>query len=125
MLRKLIATLLRIEALLNALHVAGLLSALPGHSWSAVTLILARGGLGALQYAGGRRLHNDDPGGRTLATIALVSAAALLTLDLGFNLAPMPIYPWWRWQAVAIYWTYALLAAAVLKVRSSKFEVRS
>ena len=117
MLRKLIATLLRIEALLNALHVAGLLSALPGHSWSAVVLILARGALGALQYVGGRRLHNDEPGGRTLATIALISAASLLTLDLGFNLAPMPIYPWWRWQAVAIYWAYAAVASLLLRRR--------
>jgi hypothetical protein len=97
------------------LYVAGLLSALPGHRWYAVTLILARGAVGALQYMAGTRLHNDDSGGRTLATFALLSAAVLITLDVGFNLAPMPIYPWWRWQAVGIYWAYALLATFLVR----------
>lgn len=115
MLRKVIATLLRVEAILNALYVAGLLSALPGHRWTAVTLILARGVVGALQYVAGTRLHNDEPSGRTLATMALLSAAALTTLDVGFNLAPTPIYPWWRWQTVGIYWTYALLASLAVR----------
>ena len=113
-MRRLIATLLRVEALLNALYVAGLLSDLSGHRWYAVTLILARGALGALQYMAGTRLQTDQPGGRTLATGALFSAAMVTTLDLGFNLAPVPIYPWWRWQVVAIYWAYALAASALI-----------
>ena len=94
---------------------AGLLSSLPGHRWYAVTLILARGALGALQYAAGTRLHTDALGGRTLATAALLSAAVLTTIDLGFNLAPVPVYPWWRWQAVGIYWAYALLATFLVR----------
>jgi len=119
MLRKVIATGLRVEAILNAVHLAGLLSALPGHAWYAVTLILGRGALGAFQYAAGTQLHKDNPSGRPLATLALLSGAVLITLDLGFNLAPMPIYPWWRWQAVGIYWGYALLASAFLARRRS------
>jgi hypothetical protein len=115
MLRKVIATALRVEALLNAVYVAGLLSALLGHRWYAVTLILGRGGLGALQYMAGTRLHNDQTGSRTLATAALFSAAMLTTLDLGFNLAPVPIYPWWRWQVVGIYWTYAVVASLLIR----------
>jgi hypothetical protein len=102
--------------------VAGLVSSLPGHRWYAVTLILARGALGALQYAAGTRLHTDALGGRTLATTALLSAAVLTTIDLGFNLAPVPVYPWWRWQVVGGYWAYTILASALL---SKKLKVRS
>ena len=111
MLRRLIAFLLIAESIVNGMHVAGLLPALPGHDVSVVVLILARGLVGALQFAGGWTLAKRRPAGAPLARTALLVAAVLTTLDVGLNLAPTPVYYWYRWQFTAAYWAYAVLAA--------------
>jgi membrane-associated protease RseP (regulator of RpoE activity) len=103
-----IAVLLLLESAFNALHVAGLLGVIGGYDPVAKLLIIARGLTGALQFAGGWTLVAGRPAGRALARAAVLVAAILTTLDVGFDLAPMDVYPWWRWQIVAIYWVYAI-----------------
>ena len=97
-----------IESIFNALYVAGLLRALAIYDAVAILLILARGLTGALQFTGGWTLMTRRPGAAFLARLALIVAAVLTTLDVGFNLAPTSVYPWWRWQVVIGYWIYAV-----------------
>ena len=110
----LISLLLLLESAFNALHVAGLLTVFGGYDPVAKLLIIARGFTGALQFAGGWTLLAGRPAGRALARAAVLVAAVLTTLDVGFDLAPMDVYPWWRWQVVAIYWIYAVGMAGLL-----------
>lgn len=105
-----IAFLLLFESAFNALHVAGLLAVIGGYDPVAKLLIVTRGLVGALQFAGGWTLMARRPAGSVLARAALVAAAIVTTLDVGFDLAPMDVYPWWRWQVTAAYWAYAIVA---------------
>ena len=114
----LISLLLLIESAFNALHVAGLLNVIGGYDPVARLLIVARGLVGALQFAGGWTLAARRPAGSVLARAALLGAAAMTTLDIGFDLAPMDVYPWWRWQVVSVYWVYAMIATLYLRKRS-------
>jgi len=115
---KLVSVLLLVESLSNALYLAGLIGVLAGYDPIAVTLILARGLTGALQFAGGWTLAIRRPAGKTLARLALLVAAALTTLDVGFNLAPTSVYAWWRLEVVGLYWVYALAGTWYLSRRA-------
>jgi hypothetical protein len=113
-----ISLCLLLESAFNALHVAALLSVIGGYDPVAKLLIAARGLVGALQFAGGWTLAARRPAGPVLARTALLVAAVITTLDVGFDLAPMDVYPWWRWQVTAAYWIYAMVAIVVLSRRS-------
>ena len=108
-MRFILALALIVESVFNALYVAGLLRALSIYDGVAVALILARGMTGALQFTGGWTLMTKRPGAAVLARLALIVSAALTTVDVGFNLAPTSVYPWWRWQVTIAYWIYAVL----------------
>ena len=88
-----------------------------GYDPVAKLLIVARGLVGALQFAGGWTLMARRPAGSVLARAALVAAAIVTTLDVGFDLAPMDVYPWWRWQVTAAYWLYAAVAFLLVTKR--------
>ena len=101
--------------LFNALHVAGLLRRLPVYDAVAMLRSSSRAGSPARcsSRAAGRS-RRGRPAGPPLARSALLVAAILTTLDVGFNLAPTGVYPWWRWQVVGrVYWVYALLECVV------------
>ena len=85
-----------------------------GYDPVAKLLIVARGFVGALQFAGGWTLAARRPAGHVLARAALLVAAVITTLDVGFDLAPMDVYPWWRWQVAGAYWIYAIVAIGLL-----------
>ncbi len=110
-----LAALLIIESLFAGLYVGRLVPALAGHDLSVVAVILARGGVGALQFAAGWMLANRRPPGPALAGWAWLAAAVWTTLAVGLNLAPTMVYPWWRWQVTAAYCAYA--AVGILIVR--------
>ena len=116
---KTIGLLLVAEAAFAAFYVAQLLSALPGHDASVTALISLRGLVGALQFVAGWMLMTRRAPAVTVARWAVVAAAAWVLLGVGFNLAPTSIYPWWRWQATAAYFLYALALLTVL-ARQSK-----
>jgi hypothetical protein len=95
------------ESFLAALYLSQLISALPGHDASVIAVILARGGVGALQFTAGWLLSARRATGIVVARWAIVGATAWVLLAVGFNLAPTDIYPWWRWQATGAYALYA------------------
>ena len=115
---RIIAFLLIAESLFCALRVAELLPQLAAYDVVAVTLILARGLLGAAQFVSGWLLANRRPQGFAMAPYALVAGAALTCLDVGFNLAPTSVYYWLRWQVTGAYAVYAVGAALYLRRRS-------
>jgi hypothetical protein len=96
-----------LESFLAALYLSQLISALPGHDASVIAVILARGGVGALQFTAGWLLGARRQTGFVVAPWAIVCGAAWELLAVGFNLAPTSIYPWWRWQATGAYALYA------------------
>lgn len=119
-MRLVLAGLLILESLVTAMRVADLLAALPGHDAVAVALILARGLCGAIQFTGGWLLTTRRPAASVIAGWALILTAALTTLDVGLQLAPSSIYPWWRWQVVCGYWVYALVANWYLRTQRTR-----
>lgn len=112
---RLLASFLIAESLFGGARVAGLLSRLPGYDGVAVTLILARGLLGAVQFMGGWVLATRRPQGFVLAQWAFVGGAILTPLDVGLGLAPTSVYAWLRWPVTLAYVAYALGAAAYLR----------
>ena len=115
MIVRLLAFALIAEALFGALHVADLISRLGGYDPVAVTLILTRGLLGALQFIGGWLLANRRPQGFTLAQWAFAGAALITPFDVGMGLAPTIVYPWLRWQVAIGYDAYAIAALLYLR----------
>lgn len=120
LVRRIVSYALVFESFLAVLYLSQLISALPGHDASVIGLVVMRGFVGALQFAAGWMLSSNRPPGVPLGRLAFVTSAVLTTLEVGFNLAPTRVYPWWRWQFTAAYWAYALLALLVLRRR--RFE---
>ena len=120
MLRRLLSVLLLLESLAAGVYVARLVPALPGHDFSVIVVILARGVVGTLQFAAGWMLATRRLPGVPLARLAFASSAVVTTLAVGLNLAPTGVYPWWRWQFTGGYWVYALAALVVLRRVSTK-----
>jgi len=102
------------EAAIAGLATLQSLPALPGYDAIAVVLILARAGVGALQLTSGVLLMEKRAPGAALARLALFLSAIVTTMTEGFRWAPSDVYYWIRWQFVAGYWTYALIALAYL-----------
>src|SRR5262245_12491290 len=112
---RLVAFALIAEALFGALYLSNYLTYLAGYDPIAIALILLRGLLGAIQFAGGWMLANRRPTGAVLARWALIGGAILTILIVGFNLAPTSVYHWYRWQFCAAYCGYAALAIWTLR----------
>lgn len=100
------------------LYVANLLGELQIYDAVAIALILARGALGAVQFAGGWLLANRRPQGFVLAQWGLLGGAIVTILGVGFDLAPTSIYHWLRWQATSAYCLYAAAAIVILNLRT-------
>jgi len=115
-LSRIVAFLLIAESLFGALYVSSVLSSLAAYDAVAVALIVARGLLGALQFAAGWTLANRRPVASVLAPASLLAGAILTMLIVGFNLAPTDFYYWYRWQITAAYWSYAAAAIAVIRI---------
>ena len=112
---RVVAFLLIAEAMFGALRLAGLLSQLGIYEPFVRVLILARGALGALQFAGGWMVANHRPAGPVLARSALIAGALLTVLDVGLRLAPSGVPYWYRWQYTAAYCVYAGVAWGILR----------
>ena len=110
LIRFLLAALLVAESLARAVRLAALLPALAGYDATAVLLILAGGLVAALQFSSGWMLAARRPPAAVLARWAFLGAAIVITLTVGFGLAPTAVYPWWRWQVTGGYWAYAIVA---------------
>jgi len=112
---RLLAFALIAESLFGGLRVAELISQLGGYDGVAVTLIVLRGLLGALQFMGGWLLASRRPQGLSIAGWAFAGAALITPFDVGMGLAPTSVYPWLRWQVTIAYDVYAVAALIYLR----------
>src|SRR5262245_53992002 len=112
---RLIAFALIAEALFGALYLSNYLTFLATYDPVAIVLILSRGVIGALQFAGGWMLATRRPTGAVLARWGLIGGAAFMILAVGFNLAPSDVYHWYRWHVTAAYFAYAATAIWILR----------
>jgi hypothetical protein len=112
---RLIAFCLIAEGLFGALNFTQLLSQIEIYAPLTIALILVRAIVNAGLFVGGWTLANRRPQGRALAVAALAASAVLTLFDVGFNLAPSNVYPWWRWQVTAGYCLYAALSIWYLR----------
>ena len=103
------------ESMLTASRLAGLLPSIAVYDGVALLLIVLRGLLAPLQFAGGWFVASHRPQGRPLAVAALTLGAVLTVFDVGLGLAPSPVYPWWRWQATMIYSVYVIIGIVVMR----------
>ena len=120
----LLPALFALESFLSAVYVAGLIAALPGHDAAAVSLVLLRGGVGAMQFVAAWMLGTKRPPGVALARWALMGSALWTLLGIGFNLAPTNVYPWWRWRVTGAYGLYALAMLGALRVLSRSRDMK-
>jgi len=119
---RLIAFLLIAEALFGALNFSQLVSQIGIYTPFTIALILLRAVVNAFLFVGGWTLANRQPQGPALARYALSASAALTIFDLGLNLAPTMVYPWWRWQVTVAYGIYAAVCVWVLQYSEQKVD---
>ena len=100
--------------MLVAMHLASLIRQIGIYAPVTIFLVILRGFVVALQFAGGWTLAQRKPQGRALAMYGLIGGALLTPIDIGLGLAPSPIYLWWRWQATGIYAVYAAVGVWIL-----------
>jgi hypothetical protein len=112
---RLIAFCLIAESLFGALNFTQLISQIAIYAPLTIGLILLRAVVNAFLFVGGWTLANRRPQGPALARYALAASAVLTLFDLGFNLAPTMVYPWWRWQVTGGYLVYAATCIWALK----------
>jgi hypothetical protein len=105
---RLAAFLLVIDALLTGVWLANQLPVLAAHDFQLIALLVARGFTAAALFMGGWLLLGGRPAATAIARAALLVSAALITFEIGFRLAPSNLDPTFRWQAVMLYWLYAL-----------------
>ena len=117
---RLIAFLLIAESLVGALNFTQLISQIGIYTPLTIALILLRAMVNALLFVGGWTLANRRPQGPTLARYALVASGVLTVFDVGLNLAPTMVYPWWRWQVTGGYFIYAVICIWALKGTMNK-----
>ena len=114
-MQRLLGILLIVEAAWRVPGIAGIVYTMATYDLVADVLIAARVVVTALQLTAGSLLLRRRPPAVPLALAALVSSAALLTLEAGFRLAPSGVYSFWRWQVVAAYAVYALVGVLILR----------
>jgi hypothetical protein len=117
---RLIAFLLIAESLVGALNFTQLISQISIYTPLTIALILLRVVVNAFLFVGGWTLANRRPQGPALARYALLTSGVLTVFDVGFNLAPTMIYPWWRWQVTGGYLIYAATCIWALKYTMNK-----
>jgi hypothetical protein len=101
--------------LFGALNFAQLVPQIGIYTAPTIALILLRGVVNAFLFAGGWTLANRRPQGPALARYALAASAVLTLFDVGLNLAPTSVYPWWRWQVTGGYGIYVTICIWALK----------
>jgi hypothetical protein len=111
---RVIAFLLIAEAMFGALRLAQVLPRLGFYDALAQLLIVVRGLVCAMEFAGGWMLAERRQNSARFAGLALLASAALTPLDVGLNLAPNDVFPTYRWSVTIGYGVLATAAAWLL-----------
>jgi len=78
-------------------------------------LLMARAVITALELIAAASLSSAGEARLRLAGRVLLGSAGLLTLEVGFRLAPSNLDPTFRWWIVGGYWAYVLAAQWVVR----------
>jgi len=118
--RFLIAALLALEGLSTGVATVSRVPTLPVYPALTVALILARAGVGVLQFGSAWMLLSNHDAGRGFARAVLLASACLVTLELGLDLAPSSLFPAYHRAAVVAYWIYTVIAVTSLRTRPNR-----
>jgi hypothetical protein len=118
--RTLFAVLLLFEGLGSGLRAVTRLPVLFIYPWDTVLFMVLRLVIALQQFAAGWLVRTRRPLGPALARWAYPQSAVLVTLELGFGLAPTNIFPAYRWWVVGLYWLYAAAGMAVFRRRADE-----
>jgi hypothetical protein len=116
--RQALAFLLILEAIVTEIWIAGLLPSLAAYDAVVLVLVVARAIIAAALFMGGWLLLNQRPAAAPIAGPALLVSAGLMTVEIGFRMAPSNLDPTFRWPVVGLYWVYALVASWYLRRQS-------
>ena len=104
-----LALLLFTEVVVSSLGIAQLLPSIGYRRPLDWLFLMARAVITALELIAAASLSNAREARLLLAGRVLLGSAGLLTLELGFRLAPSNLDPTFRWWIVGGYWAYALV----------------
>jgi hypothetical protein len=119
LMRILIGVLLALEGLSTGVATISRVQSFAVYPAAIDALFALRGVVGVLQFASGWMLVRNAGPGRPFARVALLASACLLTLELGFALAPTSVFPTFRWPVVVAYWIYAIASTLLLRVKAN------
>jgi hypothetical protein len=115
--RFLIAALLALEGFSTGVATVSRVQTLAVYPAPTVALILARAAVGIVQFGCAWMLVSNHEAGRAFARAVFLASACLVTLELGFDLAPSSLFPAYHRAAVAAYWVYTAVAVMSLRPR--------
>lgn len=107
-MRQALAFLLSLEAIVTVIWIAGLLPSMAAYDASVLGLIAGRAIVAAALFMGGWLLLHQRPAAAPIARSALLVSAGLMTVEIGFRMAPTNLDPTFGWPVVMLYWLYAL-----------------
>jgi hypothetical protein len=107
----LVALALGAEALLAVAGLARFVSVAGAYDGSVWALTTVRAVVTVIEGTAAWMLWNRLPPGPLFARVAVLSSAGLLTLEVGFRLAPSSLPPGTRGLVLGGYWVYAALVA--------------
>ena len=119
-MRVIVASLLLLEGLSTGVTTVTRLPSLALYPALTMAILAARAVVGVMQFAGGWMLLRGQLPGAFFGRVALLASAALITLELGFDLAPTSLFHTYHWPVVIAYWAYALLAVLVLTKKKAR-----
>jgi hypothetical protein len=118
--RAILPTLLLLEAALSALWIWGLVPGFPARDMATIAIVSTRGVVSVFQMVSSWCLRTGRPFAATLTQRTLVAAGLLMTLEIGFRLAPTNLDPTFTWHVVIAYWAYVALAVLTLRTKLTR-----
>jgi hypothetical protein len=115
-------TLLLLEAALSGLWIWSLVPGLTGRGVLTLAIVAARAIVSVAQIASSWCLRVHRPFAASLARPTLLAAGVLMTLEVGFRLAPTNVDPSFTWPIVGGYWAYVALAILALTSRRPRSD---
>jgi hypothetical protein len=112
--RIVIAVALVVEGLSTGVTTVGRLPGLVVYPALTIAIIALRGLVGIVQFVAGWLVLRRQAPGASVGRGVLAASACLVTLELGFGLAPTSLFHTYHWPVVGLYWIYAVIGIVVL-----------
>jgi hypothetical protein len=118
--RAILPTLLLLEAAFSGMWIWGLLPGIAARDMTTLVLVSTRAAVSVFQMISFWCLRTDRPFAAILSQRTLLAAGILMTLEVGFRLAPTNLDPSFRWHVVIAYWAYVALAVLTLRPKLTR-----